>query len=375
MKVEEIAALVNGNVIGDASLEITGTAKIEQAQKNDLSFISNQKYEKFLTTSQCGAVIISKTINISELSPLPPAVIQVDEPYVSFIIAMEKLQPVSEKFVPGIHTTAIIPASAKIGENCSIGAYVVLGENVTIANNVVIQHNCVIENNCEIGSDSIIYSNVTIRDKSIIGERVILHPGIVIGADGFGFLPQKDGTYKKIPQLGRVIIEDDVEIGANSCIDRATLGETIIKRGTKIDNLVQIAHNVVIGEHTGIAAQTGIAGSTKIGNFVKIAGQVGITGHLVIGNNVTIGAQSLASHDLRKEGETYWGYPAKESARMKRIEASLRNLPEALKLIYELEKVVATLKTKMTAPKKIRREHQPQSNSSTYSSGYPNYNR
>lgn len=375
MKVNEIASLVGGTIIGDSGIEITGTAKIESAKAGELSFISNQKYEKYLTSTESSAVILSKNFKYAELTPLPAALILVDEPYYSFIMAMDTLNPKFNSLVSGKDKRATIHSSAKIGENCAFGANVFVGENVSIGDDVVIQPNSVIENDVTIGSKVIIFSNVTIRSRCIIGSNVTLHPGVVIGADGFGFLPNADGSYKKIPQLGNVVIEDDVEIGANTCIDRATLGETLIKKGTKLDNLIQVGHNVVIGEHTVIAGQTGIAGSTKIGNYCKIGGHVGIAGHLFIGNNISIGAQSLVTHDLRKEGETFWGFPAKEADKMKRIEASLRNLPDALKTIYELEKTVSTLKDRMKTSSREKKERQPSTNYSTYSGGHTNYNR
>jgi UDP-3-O-[3-hydroxymyristoyl] glucosamine N-acyltransferase len=347
MTVREIAAFLEGDVVGDEKCSIGGLAKIEEAKAGDLSFVSNPKYEKYLEATSASAVIVSRSLDLSRFAKLPPAVIKVTEPYGSFVVALERFHPKTEKIASGIDSTAIIANSAVIGKQCAVGSFVVVGEGCFIGNSTTIYPNTVIGNRVKIGNDCTVYANVTIREECEIGNRVIIQPGAVIGSDGFGFAPKKDGSYQKIPQLGIVVIEDDVEIGANTCVDRATMGETRIKRGAKLDNLIQVAHNVTIGENTVIAGQTGIAGSTKIGNNVMIAGNVGIAGHLVISDRVMIGAQSGISKSLMKEGEAYFGTPAKELSKAKRIEAASRQLPELLVTIRQLQQRIEDLEKKL----------------------------
>ncbi|MCX6137392.1 MAG: UDP-3-O-(3-hydroxymyristoyl)glucosamine N-acyltransferase [Ignavibacteriales bacterium] len=344
MTVEQIATFLDGEVIGDGSVLITGLAKVEEARSGDLAFIANPKYEKYLGVTHASAVIVGKAAAIEGIEKLPPALIRVDDPYTSFVIALEWLNPQPELIAPGIHPTAVIAPSVSLGEQCGIGAHVVIGEGCRIGAQTKILANTVLGSNVTVGDGCLIYPNVTIREECIIGSRVVLQPGVVIGSDGFGFAPKKDGTYRKIPQRGIVVVEDDVEIQANTCIDRATMGETRIRRGTKLDNLVQIAHNVVVGEDTVIAAQSGIAGSTKIGKHVVIAGNVGIVGHLSIADRVVIAGQSGIAKSITKEGETYFGYPAKEMSRARRIEGALRQLPEVLVEIRRMEQEIQRLK-------------------------------
>ena len=244
-----------------------------------------------------------------------------------------------------IHPTAIISTTAKVGNNCTFGSHVFIGERVTIGDNVTILSNSVILEDTVINNDCFIHPNVTIREQTEIGARVIIHSGTVIGSDGFGFSPNANGKYDKIPQVGKVVLEDDIEIGANCCIDRATMGETRIKRGTKLDNLIQIAHNVIIGEDTVIAAQTGISGSTKIGNHCVIAGQVGTAGHITIADNTTIGAQTGITKSITTQGKTYSGYPAKEHNSAKKIEASIRQLPELIREVRDLKNKIIELES------------------------------
>ncbi|MFZ4619419.1 MAG: UDP-3-O-(3-hydroxymyristoyl)glucosamine N-acyltransferase, partial [Bacteroidota bacterium] len=262
--VNQIAAMLEGDVIGDGSLTINGIAKIEEAQPGMLAFIANPKYEKFAETTNASCVLVGRTFDPAKYTRVPPALIKLDDPYASFVIAIHKFMPVKKDIDAGIDPTAVIHPTAVIGEHCTIGAYSVIGINSVVGDHCVIHPHVVIGRDVKIGSNCLLYPNVTIREECIIGNRVVIQPGAVLGGDGFGFAPKKDRTYQKIPQIGIVAIEDDVEIQSNTCIDRATMGETRVKRGTKLDNLVQIAHNVVVGEDTVIAGNSCVAGSTKI---------------------------------------------------------------------------------------------------------------
>lgn len=328
--VNEIAALLDGEVVGDGSIRISGVAKVEEARSGMLSFIANPKYEKYAEMTSASCVLVSRNFDPSKFSKVPPSLIKLDDPYSSFVIAIEKFAPKKTDIVQGIHPSAVIASTARLGKDCSIGAMVVIGERTVIGNGVMIHPHVVIGRDVNVGNNCLFYPNVTIREECVIGNRVIIQPGAVIGGDGFGFAPKKDNTYQKIPQLGIVVLEDDVEVQANACIDRATLGETRIKRGTKLDNLVQIAHNVVVGEDTVIAGSSGVAGSTKIGNRNMIGGAVAITGHVFTADDVKVGGGSTATRALDQPGATYSGYPAKEVTKWRKIEAASRSLPELL---------------------------------------------
>jgi len=350
--VNDIAKLLDGEVVGDGTQIISGVAKVEEAKAGMLAFIANPKYEKYAELTAASCVLVSRSFDSAKFSKLPPALIKLDDPYSSFVIAIEKFAPRKIDFPKGINATAAVHYSAKVGKNCSIGMYSVISENVVIGDNVIIHPHVVIGRDVKIGNDCLFYPHVTIREECLIGNRVIIQPGAVIGGDGFGFAPKKDGLYQKIPQLGIVVLEDDVEVQANTCIDRATLGETRIKRGTKLDNLVQIAHNVVVGEDTVIAGSTGIAGSTKIGNRNMIGGAVAITGHVYTADNVKIAGGSTVSRALIKEGETYSGYPAKDLNKWKKIEAASRQLPELLETIREMQARIKELEEEIIQLKK-----------------------
>ncbi|MEN3038161.1 MAG: UDP-3-O-(3-hydroxymyristoyl)glucosamine N-acyltransferase [Candidatus Kryptonium sp.] len=334
MKLSEIANILNCTILGDPDVEINKVSEIHSAKKGDITFIANPKYEKFFDTTNASAVIVGRNFTKRRDDV---ALLIVDDPYFAFVKVLKILNPAVDLLPPGIHPTAVVAESAILGENVRIGANAVIGERVKIGNNSVIMSCVVIGNDVEIGDDVLIYPNVTIYHKCKIGNRVIIHSGTVIGSDGFGFVPRPDGTYEKIPQIGIVVIEDDVEIGSNCSIDRATLGETVIKRGAKLDNLIQIAHNVVVGENTVIAAQTGIAGSTKIGKNCVLAGQVGIVGHIEIADRTTIAAQSGVSKSITEPGKVYFGYPAREHSLALRIEGAIRQLPELIKEFRELK--------------------------------------
>ncbi len=328
-------------VIGNDTIEIERVAKIENASSGEISFIANPKYEKYLAKTNASAVILSNKIT----HPQPKenqAYIVMDDAYTGFVFVLEKLMPKREGLEVGIHPTAVV--QSVVPPNTSLGANVFIGKNCTIGERVQLYPNVVVMDECTIGDESIIYPNTTIYSGVKIGKRVVIHSGCVIGADGFGFAPQPDGSYKKIPQIGIVVIEDDVEIGANTCIDRATLGETRIGQGTKLDNLIQIAHNVVIGKNTVIAAQTGVSGSTKIGAQCVIAGQVGFVGHIEIGNKITVGAQSGVTKSYLQEGIFIDGTPARplyEHLKRQAYQAKLKDLFEQVK---QLEKAINDLK-------------------------------
>lgn len=344
LTVKQIAELVSGKIIGDENLEITSLAKIDEAKQGELSFIYLPAYEKFQNTTKASALLVKPDLNKTRNDL---TYIEVSSPEKAFFtILREFFSP--EFQLEGIDKTAFVHPNAKLGKNVGIGKNVVISQGCVIGDNTKIFHNTVLYENVEIGNDCLLFSNISIRENCKIGNRVIIHSGTVIGSDGFGFNPDEKGVYQKIPQIGNVVIEDDVELGANVAIDRAALGSTIIKRGTKIDNLVQIAHNVVIGEDTVISSQTGISGSTKIGNHVIIAGQVGIVGHIEIGDNVVLMAQSGISKSIKKPGY-YFGYPAKELKTSQKLEAHIRSLPDYAERIKVLEKEIEELKNKISS--------------------------
>ncbi|UCF65009.1 MAG: UDP-3-O-(3-hydroxymyristoyl)glucosamine N-acyltransferase [bacterium] len=335
---KELASKVKGHIVGDSATRIHGAAKIDSAAEGELTFLANPKYKPFLDQTRASAVIIDQKMEYD----LPLPAIRVDDVYFRFLQIFLIFNPPKEILEPGIHPTAVIHPSAELGKKVAIGAHVTIGENCRIGDGTRILHGCVIMNNVEIGKNGLLYPLVSIRENCQIGDRVILHNGAVIGSDGFGFAPY-EGTFHKIPQIGRVLIEDEVEIGANCTIDRATMGETVIKKGVKLDNLVHIAHNVEVGEWTVMAAQSGISGSTKIGHHVMVGGQVGMVGHITIGNYVQIGAQSGVPKNV-PDKEIIFGYPARPIMRTKRIEAVINQLPELLKRIQKLEKEIEQLK-------------------------------
>jgi UDP-3-O-[3-hydroxymyristoyl] glucosamine N-acyltransferase len=315
--------------------EIRRVAKIEEAQEGDITFLANPKYTPFLSTTAATAVLVGRSTPAPS-GPNRPVLLRVDDPYLSFLRVMVTLNPPKDPLPPGVHPSAVIHPSAELGNDVRVGANVVIDEHCRIGDRTTIGHGCVLGSGVTVGNDTVMYANVTVREGCRIGTRVILQPGAVIGSDGFGFAPAPDGSFKKIPQLGIVIIEDDVEVGANTTIDRATMGETVIKRGVKLDNLIQVAHNVVIGENTVIAAQTGISGSTRIGRNCMIAGQVGFTGHIEIADGTKIGAQSGVHRSIQETGTSILGYPALPQREAVRAMAALGRLPDALAELREL---------------------------------------
>jgi UDP-3-O-[3-hydroxymyristoyl] glucosamine N-acyltransferase len=340
MKLSEIAVIVEGEIEGNHDVEIERLAKIGEAGAGDITFLANPKYKKHLATTSASAILINKTDQFPELTQRrsPINIVKVKDPYLSFLRLVEKFHPPAAPLPIGIHPTAVVAPSAIISSDVAIGPHVVIGEHCKIEQCVSIHAGTILGDGTEVGENSLLYPNVTVREGCKIGKRVVIHSGTAIGSDGFGFAPKEDGTYEKIPQRGIVVIEDDAEIGSNCSIDRATIGETRIKRGAKLDNLIQIAHNVVVGENTVIAAQSGISGSTKIGKNCALGGQVGITGHVQIADHTSIGAKSGIPKSIIEPGKTYFGYPAREIHQTMRIEAAVRQLPELVVEIRNLKK-------------------------------------
>jgi UDP-3-O-[3-hydroxymyristoyl] glucosamine N-acyltransferase len=331
----QIAQLLNGNIEGDPDITVSGLSKIEEGLPGTLSFLANPKYTSFIYTTKASVVIVNRTFTPEQ--PLTNTLIRVDDPYTCFARLLE-LYDHSKSMMTGVSQHAVISGSARLDEHVYIGALTCIGDEAVIAGNVKIFAHVFIGDHVHIGENTIIYPGVRIYPGTVIGKNCILQSGVVIGSDGFGFAPQADNQYKKVLQIGNVIIEDNVEIGANTTIDRATLGSTIIRKGVKLDNLIQIAHNVEIGENTVIAAQSGVSGSTKIGKNCMIGGQVGIIGHLMIGDNVKIAAQSGISSDI-KDGEVVMGSPAFNIARYKKSYVHFRNLDKSINKLEALEKL------------------------------------
>jgi len=340
--VAQIASLLEGQVEGDPETEIYALAKIEEGHTGALSFLANPKYLPFIYTTQSSVVLVAEDF-VPEQT-ISTNLIRVKDPYSAFTKLLELVQMyLNQPAFKGISDKAHIEEGVELGEGVCLGPYVYVGKGSKIGNNTVVYPGSFIGSEVQIGADSILYPNVTVYTRCQVGNNCILHAGCVIGSDGFGFAPQPDGSFVKIPQTGIVQIEDEVEIGANTCIDRATLGATIIKKGAKIDNLVQLAHNVEVGNNTGIAAQSGVSGSTKIGAYCLIGGQVGFAGHLSIANRTSIGAQSGISADIKTEGMQLRGSPARELRKQLRAEASLRNLESYIRKINELEQRLSEL--------------------------------
>jgi UDP-3-O-[3-hydroxymyristoyl] glucosamine N-acyltransferase len=337
----QIALLVNGKVDGYADVSVSNFGKIEEAKSGELAFLSNPKYEEYLYKTQASIILLSESVQLKQ--SIQPTIIRVPDAYAAFATLLSKYQEIVSQQLVGIQQPAYIAASAKLGENCFVAAFAYLGDNVNVGNNVKIYSGVVINNNTTIGDNCILYPGVKIYHDCIIGKNVIIHSGTVIGSDGFGFAPLADGSYSKIPQLGNVIIEEDVEIGANTTIDRATMGSTIIRKGTKLDNLIQIAHNAEVGSHSVVAAQAGISGSTKIGSYVMVGGQAGFAGHISIANGSKINAQSGVSKSIKTPNTSVTGTPAADFTASLRSQAMARNLPSLEKRIQELEKLVQAL--------------------------------
>lgn len=336
----QIAELIQGELIGASDTTVNNIAKIEEAKETDLTFLSNPKYISFLDTTLSKLIIINRSfLNDTILSHKNKTFIVVDDAHASFVLLLQYyqkiVQPSDISF--GIHPTAIIETQHPIPETVYIGPFVTIGKNVKIGEHCIIHSHVSIDKNSEIGNHVTLHSGVKIMYESKLGNNIVIHPNTIIGSDGFGFQPNNLGKYQKIPQIGNVIIHDDVEIGANTTIDRATMGSTIIYSGVKIDNLVQIAHNVVIGENTVIAAQAGISGSTKIGKNCIIGGQVGIVGHISIADFTQINAQSGVSKPIKQKGAKITGSPAFDYNSALKSQVVFKNLPELKKKIEDIQ--------------------------------------
>ncbi len=333
--VKQIALLLNGDVKGDESLTVSQLAKIEEGKAGDISFLSNEKYEPYLYTTQASAVIVGRTFEPRK--SYTTTLIVVENPYIAFTQLLEEYQKMLDASKVGVEQPSFVGEGTMIGERIYQGAFSYIGKNCKIGKNVKIYPQAYIGDNVIIGDNTILYAGVKIYANCIIGNDCVIHSGVIVGSDGFGFAPQADGTYKTIPQLGNVILEDNVSIGSNSTIDCATMGSTIIRKGAKIDNLVQIAHNVEVGENTVIAAQTGVAGSTKIGKNCVIGGQVGINGHITIADGTKAGGKAGITKTVKKPGTSLNGNPAFEINDYLRSMAVLRKLPALEKQVKALE--------------------------------------
>jgi UDP-3-O-[3-hydroxymyristoyl] glucosamine N-acyltransferase len=338
---QEIGLLLNGTVEGDAFVKVDKLAKIEDGGAGSLTFLANPKYEQFLYTTNASVVIVNNDLELA--GEVKATLIRVENAYSAFSVLLEKYNTIKLN-KQGIEQPCFIHPTAQVGENVYIGAFAYIGPNAKIGDYSKIYPNTYIADNVTIGKNVTLFAGVKVYFDCVLGDNVIIHAGAVIGSDGFGFAPAADGSYAKISQIGNVVIEDDVEVGANTTIDRATMGSTVIRKGAKIDNLVQVAHNAEVGAHTVIAAQTGISGSTKIGEKVVIAGQVGIAGHLNIANGTQLSAQTGINSSITEEGKAWGGTPYMPYKDYLRAQAKLRKLPELDRKVYELEKLIEELK-------------------------------
>ncbi|TCJ14326.1 UDP-3-O-(3-hydroxymyristoyl)glucosamine N-acyltransferase [Flaviaesturariibacter flavus] len=337
----QISILLNGKIEGNADAVVSSFGKIEEAQEGQLTFFANPKYEDFLYSTGASIAIINETYELRQ--PVTPTLIRVADAYSAFAQLLSKYQEMATQQMKGIQQPSFIAPSAKMSTDVFVGAFSYIGENVNVGAGTKIFPGTFIGDNVVIGANCILHPGVKVYHDCILGNQVVIHAGTVIGGDGFGFAPQADGSFKKVPQIGNVVIEDNVEVGANTTIDRATMGSTVIKAGAKLDNLIQIAHNVEIGHSTVIAAQAGVSGSTKIGANVMIGGQAGLVGHIQIADGSRINAQSGVSKSLKEPFSSVTGSPAADYTSALRSQAVFRNLPELEKRIYELEKIVKQL--------------------------------
>jgi UDP-3-O-[3-hydroxymyristoyl] glucosamine N-acyltransferase len=332
----QIAGILEGDIVGNPDVEVSKLAKIEEGTKGSLTFLANPKYTQYIYDTKASVAIVNK--DFSPESSIETTLIKVDDAYKAFSKLLEYYNQVKMN-KSGIEQPSFISESASYGSNLYLGAFSYLGDNVKIGENVKIYPNCYVGDNVEIGDNVVLFSGAKIYSETIIGNHCVINSGAIIGADGFGFAPNENGEYSKVPQTGNVILEDYVDIGAATTIDRATLGSTVIRRGVKLDNQIQIAHNVEIGKNTVIAAQTGIAGSTKIGENCQIGGQVGIVGHISIGNNVKIQAQSGIGRNV-KDNEVLQGSPALGYGDYNKSYVHFKNLPKIVKEISDLQKKI-----------------------------------
>jgi len=342
-KAQNIADFLEGTIEGDPNVTVSDVAKIEEGKPGTLAFLANPKYNKYLYETQASIIIVNNDLQLE--AEVKATLIRVPDAYKAFASLLELYQQ-AKGSKTGIENPSFIDPTATIGTDIYVGAFAYIGKNVKIGNHVKIYPQAYIGDNSKIGDDCTFFPGVKIYENTVIGDACTLHAGTVIGSDGFGFAPTEDGTYKKIPQVGNVILEDRVEIGANSTIDCATMGSTIIRKGTKIDNLVQIAHNVEIGENTVMAALTGIAGSTKVGKNCRFGGHVGVAGHITIGDNVNLGAMTGVANSIKSD-KTMLLAPAMEFSRAAKVSAIFRNLPQLREQVIELSRELAKIKTKL----------------------------
>ncbi|MFY0591214.1 UDP-3-O-(3-hydroxymyristoyl)glucosamine N-acyltransferase [Roseivirga sp.] len=336
ISIEQVAQLIGGTVDGDATGNVDRLEKIEEATAGSIAFLANPKYTPYLYTTQASAVIVKKDFEAEK--EYTTSLIRVDDPYSSFARLLEAYQQMTAVVKKGIEQPSFQSDSATIGDDTYLGAFSYLGENVKIGNNVQIYPNSHIGDGVEIGDNTIIFAGVKVYANCKIGANCILHSGAVVGSYGFGYAPQEDGSFKAIPQTGNVIIEDNVDIGANTTIDCATMGSTIIRSGAKLDNLVQVAHNVEIGKNNAIASQAGISGSAKLGQNVQVGGQAGITGHLTLADKTIIGPQAGVPKTITEEGKVWFGSPIMEHREFLKSSIILRKLPNLIQRVKDLEK-------------------------------------
>lgn len=335
--------MLNGTVEGDPLAMVNHLAKIEEGAAGSLSFLANPKYEQHLYTTSASVVIVNNGLELS--APIKTTLIRVENAYTSFSLLLEQYNTIKLN-KSGIEEPNFIHSSAKIGAQPYIGAFTYISQDAIIGDNCKIYPGCYIADNVKLGNNVTLFPGVKIYFDCVIGNNVVIHSGTVIGSDGFGFAPNADGSYKKVAQIGNVIIEDDVEVGANTTIDRATMGSTIVRKGAKIDNLVQVAHNVEIGSNTVIAAQSGVSGSTKLGERIVVGGQVGFAGHLTIADGSQFGAQTGINSSIKEENKQWGGSPYLPVKDYLRAHVNLRRLPDLEKRVKELEDIIKELKNK-----------------------------
>lgn len=339
----QIAEILGGKIVGNPEMKVHGVSKIEDGKPGTLSFLANPKYEEFIYSTEASVVIVNDSFSPQQDLPASCTLIKVTEAYASFAKLLDFYDKAKSK-APGIEEQSHIAKTAQIGKDIYVGAFAYIGENAKIGDNVQIYPNSYVGDNVIIGNNTILFPGSIVHRDCVIGNHCTLHAGAVIGADGFGFAPNSENNYQKVPQIGNVILEDHVSVGANTCVDRATLGSTIIRKGVKLDNLVQIGHNVVVGDNTVMAAQVGIAGSTKLGKNIMLGGQVGINGHIELADGTKVGAQSGIAKGTRKVDQTLLGSPAIDAEEQKKMWMASRRLPMLLDKIKELEEEIAKLK-------------------------------
>ena len=341
---QQIAMMIQGTVEGNAADSVNQFGKIEEATAGQISFLANPKYEEFLYTTKATIIIVNNSQVLK--NKVNATLIRVPDAYAAFATLLTKYQEIKTQNLTGIQTPSYIATTAILGEDHFVAAFAHIGENVKMGKNVKIFPNVVVGENVIMGDNVVLHPGVIIYSDCVLGNNIIIHAGAIIGSDGFGFAPNADGSFQKVPQLGNVVIEDNVEIGSNTTIDRATIGSTIIRKGVKLDNLIQVAHNAEVGENTVIAAQTGISGSTKIGKNVMVGGQVGFAGHINIADGIKIAAQSGVTKGFKEPNLTLTGNPAGEHNTSLRAQVYMKNLPNLEKRVKELEILVAQLTQK-----------------------------